>query len=200
MFFSMQRNRFDQFAVSKGGRDAGAALLFAAWRRWGGWGGGAYGCACSPHRPHLRCPGLYPQPEWSSPGNPSDPPPAAASRAASGSLHELWPSLSLWRTLWVCRSIRGEKTKNKPNTQTHTKTNLLSLQTTKRFFFFLKHKIMCIFVYIVFYITACFNHNLSVPCVFLWTLATGGRCTPLKDNSTIFRAPQYSSLSFRGAS
>lgn len=40
MFFSMQRNRFDQFAVSKGACDAGAALLFTAWRKGGGgvWG------------------------------------------------------------------------------------------------------------------------------------------------------------------
>lgn len=61
--------------------------------------GGAYGCACSPRRPHPRYRGRCLRPGWSSPGNPSDPPPAAASHATSGSLRELWPSPSPWRTL-----------------------------------------------------------------------------------------------------
>lgn len=52
--------------------------------------------------PHSR--GQYPLPGWSSPGSPSGPLLAAASLEASGNLLELWPSLSLWKTLWGVRA------------------------------------------------------------------------------------------------
>lgn len=137
----------------------------------------AYGCVCSPRRPRPRCRGRCLRPGWSSPSIPSDPPPAAASHAASGSLHELWPSLAPWKTLydgkWVRESVNARELAlpKWAHTQTriHSKNHHAEWRRPKCSRGWMLHI------------------QDADSSMFVWTPATGGRCTPLNYNTTIFR-------------